>query len=160
MFCQNCGSSLDPGARFCAACGSSQPVEIEPGSPVRIAAAQPVLTGGQSDTVRWIGEGWEMVKDDLGTFVLMTIVMMVVNGAVPILLQGATAAGFQAACKKKLRGVKPQIADLFTGFEFFVATLIAHIVISILIFIGGILFIIPGLLAAAIFNFHVLVHHR
>jgi Predicted integral membrane protein len=153
MFCQNCGSSLDPGARFCAACGSSQPVEIGPGSPVRTAAAQPVLTGGQSETARWIGEGWDLVKDDLGAFVLMTIVMLVVNGAVPILLQGVTTAGFQAACKKKLRGVKPQIADLFSGFEFFVPTLVAHIVISILIFVGSLFFIIPGIMAAAAFNF-------
>jgi uncharacterized membrane protein len=154
MFCQNCGSSLDSGARFCAACGSSQPAEIGPGSPVMArAAAQPVLTGGQSDTTRWIGEGWDVVKDDLGTFVLMTIVMLVVNGAVPVLLQGVTTAGFQAACKKKLRGIKPQIADLFSGFEFFGATLIAHIVISILIFIGTLFFLIPGLLVAASFNF-------
>ncbi len=153
MFCQSCGSPLEPDAKFCAACGASQRLEIGPGSRVQAPAAQPILTGGQSDTVRWIGEGWDVIKDDLGTFVLMTIVMLVVNGAVPILVQGATTAGFQAACKKRLRGVRPQLADLFSGFEFFGSTLAAHVVISILIFIGGILFIIPGLLAAAAFNF-------
>lgn len=153
MFCQSCGSPLEADAKFCAACGSSQRLEIGPGSPVKAPAAAPVYSGGRSDTARWIGEGWDLVKDDLETFVLMAIVMAVVNGAVPILLQGVTTAGFQAACKKKLRGVKPQLADLFSGFEFFVPTLIAHIVISILIFIGSIFFIIPGLLAAAAFNF-------
>jgi uncharacterized membrane protein len=103
--------------------------------------------------MRWIGEGWDLVKDDLGTFVLMTIVMAVVNGAIPFLLSGTTAAGFQIACRKKLRGQKPMLADLFEGFQFFVPTLGAHIVISILVFVGLLFFIIPGLVIAAMYNF-------
>jgi uncharacterized membrane protein len=152
MYCHSCGSPIEPGAGFCASCGSAQ--RVEAGAAVMPApAAYTVRPGAQSDTMRWIGEGWDVVKNDLGTFVLMTIVMMLVNGAVPFLLQGATTAGFQAACRKCLRGQKPTVADLFEGFQFFASTLGAHIVISILAFIGALFFIIPGLVVAAMYNF-------
>jgi uncharacterized membrane protein len=155
MFCQSCGSAVESNAAFCARCGSAQRIEAGPGG-VAVAsapAAYTVRTGAKSDTVRWIGQGWELVKDDLGTFVLMTIVMSVVNGVVPLLLQGATTAGFQGACKKKLCGQKPQLGDLFDGFQVFGATLVAHIVISILTFIGVLFLIIPGLVVAAMYIF-------
>jgi hypothetical protein len=153
MYCQSCGSPVETGAGFCASCGSAQRIEAGSGAVTTAPAAYTVRTGGQSDTMRWIGEGWDVVKADLGTFVLMGIVMMLVNGAVPFLLQGATTAGFQIACRKSLRGQKPEIGDLFQGFQFFVPTLLAHIVISILVFIGILFFIIPGLVVAAMYNF-------
>ena len=153
MYCQSCGSPVETGAGFCASCGSAQRIEAGPGAVTTAPAAYTVRTGGQSDTMRWIGEGWDVVKADLGTFVLMTIVMMLVNGAVPLLLQGATTAGFQAACRKSLRGQKPAVGDLFEGFQFFASTLGAHIVISILAFIGFVFFIIPGFVVAAMYNF-------
>src|SRR6266576_4724518 len=153
MYCQSCGSPVETGAGFCASCGSAQRIEAGPGAVTTAPTAYTVRTGGQSDTMRWIGEGWDVVKADLGTFVLMTIVMMLVNGAVPLLLQGATTAGFQIACRKSLRGQKPSVGDLFEGFQFFGSTLGAHIVISILVFLGLLFFIIPGLVVAAMYNF-------
>jgi uncharacterized membrane protein len=154
MFCQSCGSPVESSAGFCAKCGSAQRIEGGSGPVAPLLGVSTVRrTGGKSDTVRWIEQGWEMVKGDLGTFVLMTIVMMVVNGAVPVLLQGATTAGFQAACGKRLRGLRPEVGDLFEGFQFFGSTLGAHIVISILCFIGVLFFIIPGLVVAAMYNF-------
>lgn len=153
MYCQSCGSPVESGAGFCGSCGSAQRIEAGPGAVMPPPVAYTVRTGRKSDTMRWIGEGWDMVKADLGTFVLMTLVMMLVNGAVPFLLQGATAAGFQIAFRKTLRGQKPSVADLFEGFQFFVPTLGAHIVISILVFIGILFFIVPGLVVAAMYNF-------
>jgi hypothetical protein len=152
MYCHSCGSPIDSDTGFCTKCGSAQRIEAGPGA-VAPPAAYAVRPGGDSDTMRWIGEGWDVVKADLGTYLLMTIVMMLVNGAVPFLLQGATTAGFQIACRKSLRGQKPSLADLFEGFQFFVPTLLAHLVISILVFIGLLFFIIPGLVIAAMYNF-------
>jgi uncharacterized membrane protein len=153
MFCQSCGSPVESGTGFCGSCGSAQRIGAGPGAVAPVPAAYAARTNVQSDTMRWIGEGWDAVKGDLGTFVLMAIVMMLVNGAVPFLLQGATTAGFQIACRKSLRGQKPQVGDLFEGFQFFGSTLGAHFVISILVFIGILFFIIPGLVVAAMYNF-------
>jgi uncharacterized membrane protein len=142
--------------QFCSACGASQRIETGSGGTGPVTTAPPAYipaTGGQAETVRWIGAGWEVVKGDLGNFVLMTVVMMIVNGALPLILQGALMAGFQGACKKKLKGQRVDIGDLFQGFQFFGATLKAHLVVMILVFFGMLCFIIPGLVVAAMYNF-------
>jgi len=115
--------------------------------------AFPPVPGGKANTTRWIGQGWELVKSDLGNFLLMTVVMMVVNGALPLILQGSLFAGFQGACKKKLKGQSVEIGDLFQGFQFFGPTLKAHLVITILVVLAMFLFVIPGLVVAAMYNF-------
>jgi uncharacterized membrane protein len=157
MFCQNCGSQVGPGAQFCSRCGASQRIEAGASGGSQVTTAPPALflavPGRKAETSKWIGEGWELVKSDLGNFVLMTFIMMVVNGALPLILQGPLYAGFQGACKKKLRGEKVDIGDLFQGFQFFGPTLKAHLVILILVFFGMICFIIPGLVLAAMYNF-------
>ena len=106
MFCQNCGSQVGTGAQFCSRCGASQRIEAGTGAGGQVTTAPPPylpVSSGKAEISRWIGQGWELVKSDLGNFVLMTVVMMVVNGAVPVILQGSLYAGFQGACKKKLR---------------------------------------------------------
>ncbi len=156
MFCQNCGTQVGPGAQFCSRCGASQRIEAGAGGGGQVTTAPPPnlpVTGGKAEISRWIGQGWELVKSDLGNFVLMTFIMMVVNGTVPLILQGALYAGFQGACKKKLRGERVDIGDLFQGFQFFGPTLKAHLVILILVFFGMICFVIPGLVLAAMYNF-------
>ena len=45
------------------------------------------------------------------------------------------------------------MADLFEGFHFFGSTLAANVVITIVVFLGMLLFIIPGLILAAMYNF-------
>jgi len=158
MFCQNCGSQVGPDEAFCSRCGSSQRIEAGASSVDRVSTTPPPVTylpvpGGKANTSRWIGQGWELVQSDLGNFILMAFVMMAVSGSVPLILQGAMYAGFQGACKKKLQGQKIELGDLFQGFQFFLPTLKAHIVLTILIFFALLLFIIPGLIVAAMYNF-------
>jgi uncharacterized membrane protein len=147
MFCQSCGSEISAGAQFCTKCGSAQQVAGVSGVPAYSAK------GGPAHTSQWIGQGWDVVKDDLGIFVVMTIITMIINGAVPFLLAGATTAGFQASFKRKLRGEKADLGDLFQGFPFFVPTLVAHLLISIFAFLGSLCLIIPGLVIAAMYTF-------
>ncbi len=94
-----------------------------------------------------------MVKADIGTFMLLTIVFAVLNGMVPMILQGPLIAGFQIFCMKKILNRRTEFADLFKGFNFFVPTLVASLVISLFVFCGTLLCIIPGLVVAAMFKF-------
>jgi uncharacterized membrane protein len=158
MYCQSCGSEISANAQFCAKCGAAQQIAGAAGGNVAAAPAYaaPVYRGAKgwpAQTSQWIGQGWDAVKDDLGIFVVMTIVMMVVNGFVPFLLQGATTAGFQGAFKRKLRGQKADLGDMFQGFQFFVPTLVAHLLISLYAFLAFLCFIIPGLVVAAMYSF-------
>jgi uncharacterized membrane protein len=144
---------MNEGAQFCTRCGSAQRAAGVASGSAAAAPAYSVAKGGPAQTSRWIGQGWDVVKDDLGIFVVMTIVMVVANGFCPFLLQGATTAGFQVSFKRKLRGQKADLGDLFQGFQFFVPTLVAHLLISIFAFLAFLCLIIPGLVVAAMYTF-------
>lgn len=154
MYCHTCGSEVAAGAQFCTSCGSSQPALGATASEVAaIAPAFVAAGGGPAQTGRWISQGWEAVKSDLGMFVLMTIIMAAVNGAVPFLLQGALTGGFQAAFKRKFRGQKAELSDLFLGFQRFGSTIAAHLVILIFVFLGLLCLIIPGIVLMVMYTF-------
>lgn len=108
-------------------------------------------TGVRCETSRWLGAGWRLVQRDLGTYVLMTLVFVLIN-SVPF-IQGALIAGFHIFTMKKLMGRRTEFADLFTGFNFFVPTLLASLVIALFTFLGTLACIIPGLVIAAMYKF-------
>jgi len=152
MFCHKCGTQVGLGVRFCPNCGES----LTAASSASGGAAPPVWTppaGVQARAGHWVDEGWQMVKADIGTFMLLTIVFAILNSAVPMILHGPLIAGFHIFCIKKLLHRRTDFADLFKGFDFFVPTLVASLVIGLLVGCGTLLCIIPGLVLAAMFEF-------
>jgi len=151
MFCHHCGTEVGTDGGFCPNCG--QPV----GTAGALGTTPPALwvppVGAESQTGRWIGEGWRLVKDDLGNYVLLAIVFSILNSAVPLILQGALVVGFHIFTMKKLANRRPEFADLFKGFNFFVPALVATLLIALFTFGGTLLCIIPGLVIAAMYKF-------
>jgi uncharacterized membrane protein len=151
MFCHKCGTQVGPGVQFCPNCGESLAAPSASGG-----AAPPVWTPPGAVQARpgyWVGQGWQMVKADIGTFILLTIVFAVLNGMVPMILQGPLIAGFQIFCMKKLLNRRTDFGDLFKGFNYFVPALVASLVITLFTFCGTLLCIIPGLVVAAMYKF-------
>lgn len=101
----------------------------------------------------WIGQGWELVKADMGTYVLLALVFCLLSSAVPVILQGPLIAGMHIFTIKKLMGRRAEFADLFVGFNYFIPTLVASLVIGLFVSIGTLLCIIPGLVVAAMYKF-------
>ena len=151
MFCHRCGNPVRAEVRFCPSCGqplpeaASWPVAAMP-SPVCVPA-----TGVQADAGRWLGEGWALVQADLGNYLLISLLFFLLNG-VPF-IQGALIAGFHIYTIKKLAGRNPDIAEIFKGFKFFGATLVASLLIAFFTFLGTLALIIPGLVIAAMYKF-------
>lgn len=148
MFCHHCGTEIGPNAQFCRNCG--QPVAalpVPPAAVVNWAPAKPV----HAASTRWIGEGWDIVKADMGTYVLMALIFFLLS-SVPF-IQGALIAGFHIFTMKKLMRRNADFGDLFKGFNFFLPTLIASILIGVFVFAGTLFFIIPGLIIAAMYKF-------
>ena len=149
MFCHRCGSQIAAGAQFCASCGQSVGIAGAPG-----ASLQPVWVppaGVQAQISRWLGAGWQLVKNDLGNYILLAIVFTLLN-SVPF-IQGALIAGFHIFTMKKLLGRPAEFADLFKGFNFFIPTLVASLLIALFTFLGTLACIIPGLVVAAMYKF-------
>jgi hypothetical protein len=150
MFCPGCGTQVKSEDQFCPQCGRPQGVDaLVPRTEV-LPVWTPV-TGVQAHAGRWIGAGWELVFADLGNYVLLALVFCIFN-SVP-LIQGALIAGFHIFTMKKLMGRNPDIGDLFKGFNFFVPTLVASLLIGLFTFAGFLFFIIPGLVIAAMYKF-------
>ena len=145
MFCHSCGTQVSSEDGFCPSCGASLSAASRP-------SAGPVWTpqpGIRSQTSRWIGEGWEMVKDDLGVYVALALVTLLLGAMVPFIIQGPLTAGFFIFCMKKTLNRHAEFADLFTGFNFFVPALVASLVIALFVSIGTLFCIIPGIVIAA-----------
>jgi len=148
MFCHHCGTEVVTEAQFCSSCG--QPLSSVP-VPLGGVVTWTPPARAQAAPARWIGEGWDVVKADLGTYVLITLVFFILNG-VPF-IQGALIAGFHIYTMKKLAGRRAEFSDLFGGFNFFLHTLVASLLIGFFVFLGTLFLIIPGLIVAAMYKF-------
>jgi uncharacterized membrane protein len=152
MFCHKCGTQVSADTQFCTSCGTSLAV----GAGSLAGAPETAWIPPATVEVRaghWIGEGWALVTADLGNYVLLALVFAVLSAAVPVILQGPLIAGFHIFTMKKLMGCRAEFADLFLGFNFFVPTLVASIVIALFVFGGTLLCVIPGLVVAAMYKF-------
>jgi uncharacterized membrane protein len=141
---------MNPDTQFCPNCGKPQGAGAVPTQPPPEYVPP---AGVHAQTGRWLSMGWQVVKDDLGLFVVATLLYAVLNGVVPIILQGPLSAGFMILAFKKLLGRKPLVADFFRGFNFFIPSLVASLLISVFVFAGTLACIIPGLVVAAALQF-------
>jgi len=151
MFCHKCGTQISSDTQFCPNCGAS----LAPGAagPVNQPVPWTPPPNVQVRSGHWVSEGWELVKSDMGTYVLLAIIYALLTSAVPIILHGPMIAGMHIFTMKKLMGRRAEFADLFLGFNYFVPTLVASLVIGLFVSIGFILCIIPGLVIAAMYSF-------
>lgn len=155
MFCQKCGATIEPNAQFCANCGETQAAGLAgaPTPPPLPDYAPPVVTTGKVETGRWISEAWKIVTADIGPWVLITLLFLLINSCVPLILQGPLLGGMQLAAMRKILYGRVDIGDLFKGFNRFTDLLIANIIISLFVVIGSLLCIIPGLVVGAMYQF-------
>jgi uncharacterized membrane protein len=105
-------------------------------------------TGG-----RWISQGWEVVKTDIGLFAGLTALYAIVGSVGSVITQGPMQAGFHIACMRKLVRGRTEIGDLFLGFNFFLPAFVAALLIGLFSFIGMLLCIIPGLVVMSMYKF-------
>ncbi len=150
LFCPKCGAQVSPDVRFCPTCGQSIAPGV-PGGPAPAAWTPPI--GVKAQTGRWISEGWQMVKEDLGNYILMALIFIAVNSVGSIITQGPLMAGFHIVCMKRSMNRKTEVGDLFKGFNYFLPALVASLIISVFVFGGTLLCIIPGLVIAAMYKF-------
>jgi uncharacterized membrane protein len=150
MFCDQCGTQISSEQQFCPNCGRSFT-----GAPAAAAFVPPPVwtppTSVQVHAGKWIGAGWALVKADMGAYVLAALIFCLLSG-VPF-IQGALFAGFHIYTIKKMTGRRAEFGDLFKGFNYFIPTLVASLLIGVFTFIGTIFCIIPGLVVAAALKF-------
>ena len=149
MYCHTCGTQVSNDVQFCPNCGQPQGAPASGSAPIPAPWTPPA--GVKASAGRWIGEGWALVKADLGNYIVISLLFAILSG-VP-LIQGPLIAGFHIFTMKKLTGRRAEFGDLFNGFNYFVPALVASLLIAVFTFAGTLLCIIPGLVVAAMYKF-------
>jgi len=75
--------------------------------------------------VECLKAGWATIKDRYWLFLGITLVAMLIGGAVPILIIGSMMGGLYLCLFAKMRGEQVQFERLFKGFDYFVPGLVA-----------------------------------
>ena len=150
MFCHRCGTQVNPDVQFCPSCGQSMAASpLSSAIPSGVPWTPPV--GIQARPGHWIGEGWRLVTQDLGTYVVIALIFFLLNG-VPF-IQGALIAGFHIYTMKRLMGRPAEFGDLFKGFNFFIPTLVASLLIGVFTCLGALACLVGALVVAAMYKF-------
>jgi uncharacterized membrane protein len=97
-----------------------------------------------------ISAGFDGLKKDPVTHIVTSLLVGIVGGFSAGLLTGPMMVGYMRMIQKEEAGNKPEIADVFKGFDDFVPALLAVLLSSIAVSIGFLLCIIPGLLILAL----------
>ncbi len=80
-------------------------------------------------------EAWELMKDQFWLMLGITIVGILIGGAVPIVIIGPMICGIYLCMFDKMDGREVKFERLFKGFEFFGQSLIVAIVIMVPMFV-------------------------
>ena len=108
---------------------------------------------------QWLNRGWEIISDDLGNFILLTLIYLIFLFVCSftligeILISGPLTAGFFIIMINKMKSKPFYIGDIAKGFNFFVAAVLADILISVFAVIGFFALIIPGIIVCALYMF-------
>jgi uncharacterized membrane protein len=101
----------------------------------------------QEDMLRDIlADAWDEFSNHFVVYVIAGLLMLLVSVASLGLLSGPMTAGFVMLVENRRRGEVVSATDIFDGFSHFGASVIATLLIALGVFIGSLLFVLPGLL--------------
>ncbi len=101
----------------------------------------------------WLRDGWRMFASNVGSFIVITIIMIATGFVVGLtgigkfglgVIMVPLAAGVGLSCLQQLRGGGFEFQDFFQGFRQFVQLALYGLVTNIAIIVGMVLLIVPG----------------
>ncbi len=99
----------------------------------------------------YIKRAWTILWEEAGPFILGGLILIVINSISSSILTGPVIAGFMYMTLRKLRGERVTLGDAFKGFENFVNTFVAGLVYLLMVAVGMLFLIIPGIVVGAMF---------
>lgn len=99
---------------------------------------------GVVQPIECLKEGWAIIKDRYWLFLGISLVAMLIGGAVPVVLVGAMMCGLYLCLLAKMRGEPVEFGMLFKGFDYFVPGLVAAAIqtvpVLLLMAVGQVIF--------------------
>ena len=153
--CPHCGGLVEENAASCPSCQR------------QLSAPGPEISGGIIQPGKYLREGWELFKQNAGGFIGFALVFFIiqailgylprVGGLISLAISGPLYAGFYLVCAKQLQRQTPVFQDFFTGFNFFLPLLVLTVISSILILLGLVLLILPGIFLMVCYLFAAMI---
>jgi hypothetical protein len=153
-FCTRCGAPVKPGS---VVPEEAETQRFQPGSPTALTPGQPTgpaylapepppyyspvpppppAAAPGAATVnmgKWLSDGWQVYKNDPGTFSLAFLVMCLLSLVTLTLLAGPLLAGFYHMVFKSMRGERPPVGDLFKGMDRFWPAVFAWVIYLVIV---------------------------
>lgn len=85
----------------------------------------PEFRSGVIKPVECLKEGYALIKDQYWLFLGITVVGLLIGGAVPIVLIGPMMCGIYLCLFQRMRGGEVKFEELFKGFDYFLPGLVA-----------------------------------
>lgn len=102
---------------------------------------------------RWIGAGWDVVKDDLGNYILITAMALLLAMVGNFIVAGPLIAGLFISVRRRMLEGRTDLGDLFSGFNLFIDALLIFILLSIFTLVGLVFLILPALVVITLYLF-------
>ena len=127
-----------------------------------------VIQNGYSvDIGKYLGEGWEIFKKNIGGFVGFAAIVLLLSSLAAILpekarplgniasavLAGPLNAGLFIVAFKLIKQRSTTFSDFFLGFNNFLQFFIANLLVSILVGIASLLLLLPGIYLGVAYSF-------
>jgi len=105
------------------------------------------MTEGKVDVKfgEWIQQGWELYKANVGIWIVASLLAIIISGATVGILSGPMMAGltWMALCMVDRKEPKPQIGDVFKGFDYFLQSFLFYLVWGIIMLAISLVSLIP-----------------
>ena len=102
---------------------------------------------------RWIGTGWEIVKADLGNYILITVMALLLAMVGTFIVAGPLIAGLFISVRRRMLEGRTELGDLFAGFNLLIDAFLIFILLSIFALIGLVFLVLPALVVIALYLF-------
>lgn len=126
-----------------------------------------IQDGYSIDIGRYISRGWEICQKNLGGFIGFFIIFILISLAVGLLpkdlrpvgnaissvISGPLTAGFFIVAFKLIKQQATTFGDFFRGFDNFLQFFLLSLVMGLLVLLGFLLLIIPGIYLAVAYTF-------
>lgn len=115
-----------------------------------------IENGYELDISKYISEAWELFKKSAGLYILYALLVFLINGIVPgvsIVVGAALFAGYYVATQVLDKTGKHQLEDFFKSFNYFLPLFLSGLIGGILVSVGLVLFILPGIWLAVALSF-------